>query len=279
VKPAAFAYERPDTMASALALAAADAGQINFIAGGQSLGPMLNLRLVQPDLLIDVTRIPDLKQIEETGDNLIVGACITHADIEDGRVPDVTRGAMPSVARNIAYRAVRNRGTIGGSLTHADPAGDWLSALCAIGASAIIHGSLGRREIPVENFMLGMFQNALGAGEILQALRIPRLSSSARWGYYKVCRKTGEFAHAIGAVLLDPARGVSRAVIGATGGAPIVWTNAAVLLDGNFYRNPTASFDSDGVRTRLAAAGISDAISQQIHLTAFRRAVAQAMSS
>lgn len=279
MKPAAFAYERPETLASALALATASAGQINFIAGGQSLGPMLNLRLVQPDLLIDVTRIPDLKQIEETGDNLVVGACITHADIEDGRVPDVTHGALPSVARNIAYRAVRNRGTIGGSLTHADPAADWVSALSAIGASAIIHGPSGRREMPVENFVLGMFQNSLGAGEILAALRIPRLSPSARWGYYKVCRKTGEFAHAIGVVLFDPVRGVSRAVIGATGGAPIMWTNAAVLFSENFPRNATANFDSDGVRKRLTAAGITDPISQQIHLTAFRRALAQAVSS
>src|SRR5215210_5184325 len=115
-------------MAGALALAVADAGQVNFIAGGQSLGPMLNLRLVQPDLLIDLTRIPELKQIEQTDDTIIVGACITHADIEDGRVPDVTGGALPAVARNIAYRAVRNRGTIGGSLTHAEPAADWLTA-------------------------------------------------------------------------------------------------------------------------------------------------------
>jgi carbon-monoxide dehydrogenase medium subunit len=279
VKPAAFAYERPETLASALALAAADAGQINFIAGGQSLGPMLNLRLVQPDLLIDVTRIPDLKQVEVTGDAIIVGACITHADIEDGRVPDVSRGALPSVARNIAYRAVRNRGTIGGSLTHADPAADWLSALCAVGASAIIHGSSGRREIPIEHFMQGMFQTTLEAGEILQALRIPKLSTSARWGYYKVCRKTGEFAHAIAAVLLDPARGISRAVIGATGGAPIVWTNATVLFDSNVPQNSNANFDSEGVRKRLAAAGITDAISQQIHLTALRRALTQAISA
>jgi carbon-monoxide dehydrogenase medium subunit len=266
-------------MGSALTLAAAGAGQINFIAGGQSLGPMLNLRLVQPDLLIDLTRIPDLKQIEENRDNLIVGACITHADIEDGRVPDVTHGALPSVARNIAYRAVRNRGTVGGSLTHADPAADWVSALCAVGASAIIHGPSGRREISVENFMLGMFQTALTAGEILQALRIPRLSSSARWGYYKVCRKTGEFAHAIAAVLLDPTREVSRAVIGATGGAPLIWTNVAGLLDGNLPRNSSAGFDTDAVRTRLTAAGITDSISQQIYLTAFRRALHQAISS
>jgi carbon-monoxide dehydrogenase medium subunit len=279
VKPAAFAYEQPSNMASALALAAADAGQINFIAGGQSLGPMLNLRLVQPDLLIDITRIPDLKQIEETSDAITVGACITHADIEDGRVPDFTCGALPSVARNIAYRAVRNRGTIGGSLTHADPAADWLSALCALGASAIIRGPSGLRELPAEDFMLGMFQTALRAGEMLEAVRIPRLSSSARWGYYKVCRKTGEFAHAIGAVLLDSGREVSRAVIGATGGPPVVWTNAAVLFGGHLSRNPAAGFDAEAVRRRLAAAGIADPISQQIHLTALRRALAQAVSS
>jgi aerobic carbon-monoxide dehydrogenase medium subunit len=276
VKPAAFAYEQPETIASALALAVADVGQVNFIAGGQSLGPMLNLRLVQPDLLIDLTRIPDLKQIEQTDDAIIVGACITHADIEDGRVPDVTGGALPAVARNIAYRAVRNRGTIGGSLTHADPAADWLSVLCAIGASAIIRGSSGRREMPVDNFMLGMFQSALEAGEILEALRIPRFSPSARWGYYKVCRKTGEFAHAIGAVLFDQAHGVSRAVIGATGGIPIVWTNADVLFDDR-AREP-AAFDAGTVRARLDAIGVTDAISQQIHLTALRRAAAQALS-
>jgi carbon-monoxide dehydrogenase medium subunit len=278
VKPAAFAYERPENMASALALAAADAGQVNFIAGGQSLGPMLNLRLVQPDLLIDLTRIPELKQIEQTGDAIIIGACITHADIEDGRVPDVTRGALPAVARNIAYRAVRNRGTIGGSLTHADPAADWLSALCAIGASAIIRGSAGTREIPVEDFMLGMFQTILQPGEILEALRIPRLSPSARWGYYKVCRKTGEFAHAIGAVLFDRARGVSRAVIGATGGVPIVWTNAEILFGDGRARRPGAALDADTVRSRLDAVGIADRINQQIYLTALRRAAAQALS-
>jgi carbon-monoxide dehydrogenase medium subunit len=265
-------------MASALALAVADAGQVNFIAGGQSLGPMLNLRLVQPDLLIDLTRIPELKQIEQTGDAIIIGACITHADIEDGRVSDVTGGALPAVARNIAYRAVRNRGTIGGSLTHADPAADWLSALCAIGASAIIRGSAGRREIPVEDFMLGMFQTILQPGEILEALRIPRLSPSARWGYYKVCRKTGEFAQAIGAVLFDRGRGVYRAVIGATGGVPIVWTNANILFGEERARHPAAVLDADTVRSQLDAVGVADRITQQIYLTALRRAAAQALS-
>jgi len=135
VKPVRFDYRRPADVASAIALAERDDLTAKFIAGGQSLGPMLNLRLAQPDLLIDLTGIAELKLIAETPDALTIGACITHADVEDGRVPDVTRGALRSLASGIAYRAVRNRGTIGGSVSHADPAADWIAGLAALGAS------------------------------------------------------------------------------------------------------------------------------------------------
>ena len=121
VKPVTFDYARPVDFPAALALAAQADADVKIIAGGQSLGPMLNLRLVQPDLLVDITGIAELKHVEQKGDALFIGTCITHADIEDGRVPDVTGGAMRAVAAGIAYRAVRNRGTIGGSLVHADP--------------------------------------------------------------------------------------------------------------------------------------------------------------
>eukprot|EP01035_Chromulina_nebulosa_P040155 gene40156-54290_t len=111
---------RPRDIASALAAMASE-GVTKIIAGGQSLGPMLNLRLVAPDMIVDIAGIAELKHVERSGDELVIGACITHADIEDGRIPDVTRGAMQRVASAIAYRAVRNRGTVGGSLSHADP--------------------------------------------------------------------------------------------------------------------------------------------------------------
>src|SRR5260370_37772755 len=120
-------------------------GSSKIIAGGQSLGPMLNLRLVEPDLIIDIAGLSELKQAERSGDELVVGACITHGDIEDGRIPDVTRGAMRRVARAIAYRAGRNRGTIGGSLRHADPAADWISALAALGAKGTLRSLAGTR--------------------------------------------------------------------------------------------------------------------------------------
>src|SRR6202048_126531 len=125
MKAAALAYHRPADLNAALALMANADGTTRIIAGGQSLGPMLNLRLVEPDLIIDIAGLAELRQAERRGDELVIGACITHGDIEDGRIPDVTRGAMRRVAGAIAYRAVRNRGTIGGSLSHAGPAADW----------------------------------------------------------------------------------------------------------------------------------------------------------
>ena len=126
MKAVNFEYARPVDVSAAIALA--EKAGAKLLAGGQSLGPMLNLRLVQPDLLVDITAIPELKRFEQKGDALFIGSCITHADIEDGRVPDVTGGAMRAVAAGIAYRAVRNRGTIGGSLVHADPSADWITA-------------------------------------------------------------------------------------------------------------------------------------------------------
>ncbi|MCI3953831.1 MAG: Carbon-monoxide dehydrogenase (acceptor), partial [Burkholderiales bacterium] len=110
MKAAPFEYERPGDLTSVIALIARTDLVIKLLAGGQSLGPMLNLRLAQPDVLVDITHISELTRVEESADAIALGACITHADIEDGRVPDVTGGALREVARDIAYRAVRNRG-------------------------------------------------------------------------------------------------------------------------------------------------------------------------
>ncbi len=265
MKPARFDYERPTTLGDALALLGTRGRVVKCLAGGQSLGPMLNLRLVQPDLLVDITRIPELTRIEEDDDGLLLGACTTHAAIEDGRVPDVTGGVLPAVAQGIAYRAVRNRGTIGGSLAHADPAADWIACLTALGAEIVVHGPSGRRKLALPAFILGALETTLEAGEILEAVRIPRLGAGARWGYYKVNRKTGEFAHAIGAVLHDPERGLCRAVAGATESRPIVIEDAGTLIE-NCDR--AALFD------RLREGGLgADAYNLQIHAVALERAI------
>jgi aerobic carbon-monoxide dehydrogenase medium subunit len=275
VKPVNFDYARPGDVAAALKLIADDDISAKIMAGSQSLGPMLNMRLVQPDLIVDITGIEELRQFEERSDEMIIGACVTHADIEDQRVPDVTRGALPSVASGIAYRAVRNRGTIGGSLTHADPSADWHSILAAVGAKVVLRSPSGERTLAVEDYMLGALEADLRPGEMLVHIKVPKVSNSARWGYYKSCRKTGEFAHAIGCFLHDPDRGVSRAVIGATESRPIVMTKADGIFGGT-AKCSSDHFDSRAVGEILETAGMNDRINRQTHVTALRRAIEQA---
>ena len=273
MKPVNFAYARPMDVEASLSLLAEDGRSVKVVAGSQSLGPMLNMRLVQPDLLVDITGIEELRQVKEEADGVVIGACITHSDIEDRRVPDVTGGALPSVARGIAYRAVRNRGTIGGSLTHADPSADWISIFAALGASVTLRGSNGVRTLPVEDYMLGALEADLRPGELLVSLKVPRLSRSAHWGYHKICRKTGEFAHAIGAFVVDPDRGVCRAVIGATESRPIVVADARhVIAD-----SAPGRFNSQAADKLASSAGMNDPLERQTHVVALRRAVEGAM--
>ena len=126
MKPAPFEYLCAASVAEASTALEQAKGTGKVIAGGQSLGPMLNLRLVRPDLLVDIGRIAELSVCEDRAASWFIGAATTHAALEDGRTPIGADGFIPSVARGIAYRAIRNRGTIGGSLAHADPAADWI---------------------------------------------------------------------------------------------------------------------------------------------------------
>jgi carbon-monoxide dehydrogenase medium subunit len=276
MKAAAFAYERPSDLRAALALIAKTREAAKIIAGGQSLGPMLNLRLVQPELIIDITSLAELKRAERSGDELVIGACVTHGDIEDGRIPDVTRGAMQRVASAIAYRAVRNRGTVGGSLSHADPAADWVSALPALGAKVRLRSANGVRDLAVEDFITGALESALQPGEIVEAVCVPVMPRSARWGYVKACRKPGEFAHAIAAVMIDPELGAARVVIGAIEAAPIVLGDAALLFGGRIAGNFRAQFDARAADALLIKAGMASAADRHIHVAVLRRAIDEA---
>src|ERR1700709_2328009 len=276
MKPAPFGYERPRDLPAALAVLGEVEGSAKIIAGGQSLGPMLNLRLVEPQMVVDITGLAELKQVERRGDELVLGACVTHADIEDGRIPDVTRGAMQGVAGNIAYRAVRNRGTVGGSLSHADPAADWISALSALGAKLTLRSLAGARLVTMEDFIVGALESALRAGEIVETIHIPAVPASAHWGYVKACRKTGEFAHAIGAVMIAPSAATARVVIGALDSAPIVITNAAELFGGRVAGDYKERFDARVADAMLARAGIANPVHRHIHVNVLKRAVQEA---
>jgi carbon-monoxide dehydrogenase medium subunit len=271
MKPAAFDVVRPRSIAEVIDLLSESSGGARIIAGSQSLGPMLNLRLVQPELLIDITGVPEMTSVSEDEDGVTVGACVTTASIEDGKLPRDGLTMMPAIAAAIAYRAVRNRGTIGGSVCHADPAADWPSALCGLGASCIVEGTNGRRTIPVSEFIVGAFENTLASDEMLVAIRIPRLSNKGRWGYQKLCRKTGEFAMAIGAIKIDPEYGIFRMAFGATQGRQIVVPDFRALRRGD-----AVELDEKALLETLVEHGVTSPIVSRQQMTVMQRAFRQA---
>jgi aerobic carbon-monoxide dehydrogenase medium subunit len=279
MKPVAFDYARPTTLDAAARLLGQPHVFAKALAGGQSLGPMLNLRLAQPDLLVDITSIPELTAVTEGCDDLDIGACITHADIEDGRLPDPSRGLLRQVAGRIAYRAVRNRGTIGGSLAHADPAADWISALALVDAHAVLWSPHDRRSVAVADLMISSFTTALAPDELIQSIRVQKLSPRATWGFYKFSQKAGEFAHTIAGVLHDPVRGVFRAVVGAIETAPIVVADATVLFPGGFAGDLAERLDERAALLLLDRKGVSDEYIRSLAVVALRRAAKQACAA
>lgn len=267
VKPAAFDYEKPRSLDEAVKLLAASDGAAKVIAGGQSLTPVLNFRLAQPSLLVDVRGLPELAGVNEEADAIVLGATTTHAQIEDGGVPDPTNGLLRRVARGIAYRAVRNRGTVGGSLAHADPAADWLNVMVLLDAEVLVRGAKGERRVRAAELADGPLSTVLAADEIITGVRVPKLSAAAKWSYYKVNRKPGEFAEAIAGFVVDPARKLARGLIGATEGAPHPIADARALL---------ARFDDADARAAVGAAGFAAGSYEfQVHLVALRRAAQQ----
>jgi aerobic carbon-monoxide dehydrogenase medium subunit len=265
MKAARFDYARPRSCAEAARLLQQSEGRGKVISGGQSLGAMMNLRLAQPELLVDVRSIEALQLCDAQPDWVTLGATTTHAAIEDGRVTDPTQGLMRQVAAGIAYRAVRNRGTLGGSLAHADPAADWVNLMALLEAQYILEGTAGIRTVERSAWMSGAFSTALREDEILTAVRIPRLSVGARWSYYKVNRKAGEFADALAGIIDDPARGRRRALIGAIDGTPYVFAAGALIDD---WRDERAD-------EHLRSAGLTPgSYEYRIHASALARAVA-----
>lgn len=233
MKPAAFTYVRPSSLAAAVNEFAQGGGAARPLAGGQSLVPMLNLRLAPADRLIDLAGVPELRGIRERQGSVLYGALATHAEFEDGTVPDVSNGLMAYVATQFAFRAVRNRGTIGGALALADPAADWLATVVALEARLHLAGPAGKRIVAAEEFALGPYLTALGEGELIEAIEVPKRPASERWGHAKVAMKIGEYAESLAIALVDRGARSARLVLGAADGAPLLLPELASLaLDG-----------------------------------------------
>lgn|GEM_PF-124846 len=237
MKAAAFDYVKAQSVAHGLASIGDTDTDCKIMAGSQSLGPMLNLRLARPAAVVDVSGLAELRQVNLDGNTIRIGAAVTHAEIEDGVFAPLADHPWRKVAASIAYRSVRNRGTIGGSIAHADPAADWVLAASAMNAVIDTQSSdntfrnisstttdstthTTSRNVNMSEFMLAAYTTALAANEIITSIRIPVMKPNARWGYFKFCRKVGEFAETSCAAYFDPDSRVANIVLGALDGAP-----------------------------------------------------------
>lgn len=273
MKPAPFAYVRPKSLVEAVQLLAEGGGGARPLAGGQSLVPMLNLRLAPADRIVDLGGLKELRQVRDTGASILYGALTTHAAFEDREVPDGSNGLMPYVAAQFAFRAVRNRGTIGGALALADPAADWLTTAVALEARLHLVGPEGKRTVAAEEFVLGPYFTALAEGELIEAVDVPKRPPSERWGHAKVTMKLGEYAESLAIALADRRAGRARLVLGAADGAPLVLADVAALA----LRGAPPEELRKAVRAALAAADRNfSAAKLAMHTTTLLRAMRDA---
>jgi carbon-monoxide dehydrogenase medium subunit len=192
--PAGFEYLSPRTIAEAVGLLKTHGSDAKPLAGGHSLIPLMKLRLAAPRYLIDLNRIQGLAYVRETDGALRIGAMTRHGDLETSELIHRRYPLLADAARVIADPLVRNMGTVGGSLAHADPAGDWGAAMLAVRASIVATGPRGERVIPIDDFIVDTFQSALAADEILTEVRVPQPGPRSGGAYLKLERKVGDFA-------------------------------------------------------------------------------------
>ncbi|GAB6984339.1 FAD binding domain-containing protein [Nocardioides pyridinolyticus] len=217
--PDRFRYEAPRALDEAIGLLHEGAGEAKVLAGGQSLVPLLKLRFAAPELLVDINNLPGLDHLEVAANGGIrVGALCRHRDLERSAEIARVQPVMAAAAPLIADPIVRTRGTLVGSLCHADPQGDWAAVVTALGGHVVAQGPSGRRDIPIGDFVTGPFQNVLAYDEIAVEAVLPAPSGDVAGGFLKLERRVGDFATAGAAVSLELSGDrVTRAGIALTG--------------------------------------------------------------
>ena len=191
--PVGFEYARPDTVDGALALLAEHGEDATVMAGGHSLLPVMKLRLATPELVIDISRLSELSSIRVEGDELVVGAGTRHRAVESSEVVQAECPLLAAVARTVGDPQIRHRGTLGGSLAHADPASDLPAAVLALGGTVVLRSPRGERSVPITGFYTGMFSSVKEPDELLVEVRVPR-TGSAGWAYEKFTRRANDWA-------------------------------------------------------------------------------------
>jgi carbon-monoxide dehydrogenase medium subunit len=218
MKPAAFDYIVADGVDAAVAALAGACGNAKIIAGGQSLVPMLNFRLLRPSILVDINPIPDLAFIEDDGTAIRVGALTRHHRLEISPVIATHLPVLACAMTHVAHLAIRNRGTIGGSLSHADPAAELPMMALLLDAELCITSTSGRRRVAARDFFLGALTVDLAVDDIMTEIVLPKLPPATGWGFEEVARRGGDFALAAVAATLTVADGkIGEARIAMTG--------------------------------------------------------------
>ena len=256
--PAPFEYHRPATLDETIALLVQHGDEAKLLAGGHSLIPAMKLRLAVPRFIVDIGRVTDLSYIRERGDGFAIGAMTTHYAVESSQMLRERCPLLPETAAHIGDVQVRNRGTIGGSLAHADPAGDWPAAILALDAELELAGPKGRRTVRAEAFFVDLLQTALASDEVLCEIRVPASSRSV--AYEKTEQKASGFALAGVAVVVGNLGDVR---VGITGVGPKAYRANAVESALRGQAVPTA--EAIARAARHAADGV-DALGD-IHAT------------
>lgn len=196
MKPAAFEYVRPNSLREALDALARHGAAGKILAGGQSLVPMMNLRIVKPEVVIDINRIPQLDHIRVEGGELVIGALARHSTILASPLVAKLCPLMAEAYRHVAHIPIRNRGTLAGNISHADPASEMPAVLAACDAKIVVASASAARVIAASDFFIGPLQTALGAGEMVTEIRIPSAPEGEGWAWEETSNRKGDFAMA-----------------------------------------------------------------------------------
>ena len=226
--PAAFDYKRASSAAEAISLVAQYGDEAKFLAGGHSLIPLMKLRLAQPSMLIDIGRITDLSYIKDAGDHIAIGALTRHMDVETSELVKKHIPLLARAAGHVGDAQVRHRGTIGGSLAHADSASDLPATTLALGATYVAQGPNGERTIAAKDFYKGFLESALAADEILTEIRVPKISGGG-FGFEKFNRRAQDWA--IVGVAAWRSNGNSGIALVNMGSTPILAVSASNALN------------------------------------------------
>jgi len=203
MKPAPFVYHRPSSVSEMLALLEEHGDDAKVLAGGQSLVAAMNFRLARPSMLIDANQLAELSAVKVDGDHLVIGALTRHAAFHKPVVDHPIGHLLSRVVRFIAHYPIRQRGTFGGSLCHADPASEWCLVATVLDAEMLIESSSAKRRVPAREFFKGTFTTTLKSNELLTHIRLPLGNRALKGGFYEFSRRAGDFALAMALVTLE----------------------------------------------------------------------------